>query len=196
MRGLAVFIAFLALTGIACGSVAPNSLTIPAWPAITFQPDIKAPDTATPTPGLLPGNTNTPTAVDSVEPIDSPEPPDTDVLTETPTISTGTPNLPTATLQPPTDTPIPPKPTLEPPTNTPIPPTNTPLPPPTQPPPTLTPVPVPTRPSCDPSYPTVCIPPPPPDLDCGEIPHRRFQVLQPDPHWFDGDENGIGCERD
>ncbi len=29
--------------------------------------------------------------------------------------------------------------------------------------------------SCDPSYPTVCIPPPPPDLDCGDIPHKRFQ---------------------
>jgi micrococcal nuclease len=48
---------------------------------------------------------------------------------------------------------------------------------------------------CDPSYPTVCIPPPPPDLDCGDIPHRRFTVLPPDPHRFDGDGNGIGCER-
>ena len=47
---------------------------------------------------------------------------------------------------------------------------------------------------CDPSYPTVCIPPPPPDLDCGEIPHRRFEVLAPDPHRFDGDKDGIGCE--
>lgn len=49
--------------------------------------------------------------------------------------------------------------------------------------------------NCDPSYPTVCIPPPPPDLDCGDIPHRRFTVLQPDPHNFDGSDNdGIGCE--
>lgn len=48
--------------------------------------------------------------------------------------------------------------------------------------------------NCDPSYPTVCIPPPPPDLDCGDIPHRRFTVLQPDPHRFDGDKDGIGCE--
>jgi len=47
---------------------------------------------------------------------------------------------------------------------------------------------------CDPSYPTVCIPPPPPDLDCGDIPHRRFKVLQPDPHRFDRDRDGIGCE--
>lgn len=47
---------------------------------------------------------------------------------------------------------------------------------------------------CDPSYPTVCIPPYPPDLDCGEISHRRFTVLAPDPHGFDGDNDGVGCE--
>jgi micrococcal nuclease len=47
---------------------------------------------------------------------------------------------------------------------------------------------------CDPSYPDVCIPPPPPDLDCGDIPYRNFQVLPPDPHYFDGDGDGIGCE--
>ena len=49
--------------------------------------------------------------------------------------------------------------------------------------------------SCDPSYPDVCIPPYPPDLDCGEIGFRRFAVLPPDPHQFDGDHDGIGCER-
>ncbi len=59
---------------------------------------------------------------------------------------------------------------------------------------------VPTQPSavspnCDPSYPDVCIPPPPPDLDCKDIPYRRFRVLPPDPHRFDGDHDGIGCER-
>jgi micrococcal nuclease len=48
--------------------------------------------------------------------------------------------------------------------------------------------------NCDPSYPTVCIPPAPPDLDCGDISYRRFTVLQPDPHRFDGDHDGIGCE--
>ena len=47
---------------------------------------------------------------------------------------------------------------------------------------------------CDPSYPDFCIPPPPPDLDCGDIPQKRFTVLQPDPHRFDGDKDGIGCE--
>jgi micrococcal nuclease len=48
--------------------------------------------------------------------------------------------------------------------------------------------------NCDPSYPTVCIPPYPPDLDCKDIPYRRFQVNPPDPHFFDGDYDGLGCE--
>ena len=48
--------------------------------------------------------------------------------------------------------------------------------------------------SCDPSYPDFCIPSPPPDLDCGDIPHKRFSVTGSDPHGFDGDSDGIGCE--
>lgn len=50
--------------------------------------------------------------------------------------------------------------------------------------------------NCHPAYPDVCIPPPPPDLDCADIPHRRFRVLRQygDPHRFDGDNDGIGCE--
>ena len=47
---------------------------------------------------------------------------------------------------------------------------------------------------CDPSYPDVCIPPSPPDLDCSDVPYHNFKVLQPDPHRFDGDKDGIGCE--
>lgn len=47
---------------------------------------------------------------------------------------------------------------------------------------------------CDPAYPTVCIPSPPPDLSCRELPYRRFKVLPPDPHHFDGDGDGIACE--
>jgi hypothetical protein len=51
---------------------------------------------------------------------------------------------------------------------------------------------------CAASYPTVCIRPPPPDLDCGEIPYRNFRVrwdvANPDPHRFDGNHNGVGCE--
>ena len=48
--------------------------------------------------------------------------------------------------------------------------------------------------NCDGAYPDVCIPPAPPDLDCGDISYRRFRVLPPDPHRFDRDKDGIGCE--
>jgi micrococcal nuclease len=48
--------------------------------------------------------------------------------------------------------------------------------------------------SCHASYPDFCIPPPPPDLDCGHIPRKGFRVLPPDPHRFDGDSDGVGCE--
>jgi parallel beta-helix repeat protein len=48
--------------------------------------------------------------------------------------------------------------------------------------------------NCDPSYPEVCIPIYPPDLNCGDIPDRRFAVLPPDPHGFDWNNDGIGCE--
>jgi len=48
--------------------------------------------------------------------------------------------------------------------------------------------------NCDPAYPNVCIPPPPPDLDCGDIPYHNIRVLPPDPHRFDRDKDGIGCE--
>lgn len=48
--------------------------------------------------------------------------------------------------------------------------------------------------NCDPSYPEVCIPPPPPDLDCKDIPYKRFKVTGSDPHHFDGDGDGVGCE--
>lgn len=47
---------------------------------------------------------------------------------------------------------------------------------------------------CDPSYPDVCIAPNSPDLNCGDVPHKRFRVLPPDPHGFDTDQDGIGCE--
>lgn len=49
--------------------------------------------------------------------------------------------------------------------------------------------------NCSSAYPDVCIPPPPPDLDCPQISHRSFRVLPADPHGFDGNDNdGIGCE--
>jgi hypothetical protein len=51
---------------------------------------------------------------------------------------------------------------------------------------------------CAASYPDECIPPPPPDLNCSDIPYRNFRVLRdvadPDPHHFDGDHDGVGCE--
>jgi micrococcal nuclease len=47
---------------------------------------------------------------------------------------------------------------------------------------------------CDPSYPDVCIPPYPPDLNCGDISDKGFKVQGSDPHGFDGDADGVGCE--
>jgi micrococcal nuclease len=49
--------------------------------------------------------------------------------------------------------------------------------------------------NCDASYPDFCIPPPPPDQDCKDIPQKNFKVLSPDPHRLDGDHDGIGCEK-
>jgi hypothetical protein len=72
--------------------------------------------------------------------------------------------------------------------------------PPLQPPPPTTTATTTTTPAanCAPSYPDVCIPPPPPDLDCKDIPYRNFRVVydvpDPDPHRFDGDHDGVGCE--
>ncbi|WP_231104690.1 excalibur calcium-binding domain-containing protein [Haloechinothrix halophila] len=34
----------------------------------------------------------------------------------------------------------------------------------------------------------------PPDKDCGEISERNFRVQEGDPHRFDADGDGIGCE--
>jgi hypothetical protein len=52
--------------------------------------------------------------------------------------------------------------------------------------------------NCAASYPTVCIPPPPPDLNCADIPFTNFRVrwdvADPDPHHFDGNRDGVGCE--
>lgn len=50
---------------------------------------------------------------------------------------------------------------------------------------------------CDPNYTGACVPPYPPDLDCADL---RAMGLTPvrsigsDPHGFDGDGDGIGCE--
>jgi micrococcal nuclease len=52
--------------------------------------------------------------------------------------------------------------------------------------------------NCDASYPSVCIPPieVTGDLDCKQIDFRRFDVIPPDPHQFDLDYDGSGCEND
>jgi hypothetical protein len=51
---------------------------------------------------------------------------------------------------------------------------------------------------CDGSYEDVCIPPAPPDLDCGElvdmgIPLPVSLVGSKDPHHLDPDGDGLGC---
>ena len=48
--------------------------------------------------------------------------------------------------------------------------------------------------NCSIYYPTVCIPDPSPDLDCGEVGFRNFEVLAGDPHRFDWNKDGVGCE--
>jgi len=49
--------------------------------------------------------------------------------------------------------------------------------------------------SCHPAYPDDCIPPAPPDLDCGDIARRvRVDHAHGDPHRFDADKDGWGCE--
>ena len=48
--------------------------------------------------------------------------------------------------------------------------------------------------NCHPGYEGVCIPPPPPDLNCDDIDERNFAVVGTDPHGFDGDNDGKGCE--
>lgn len=47
---------------------------------------------------------------------------------------------------------------------------------------------------CHPAYPDLCLPLNGPDLDCKDVPARRFRVLSPDPYGFDRDRDGIGCE--
>jgi len=47
--------------------------------------------------------------------------------------------------------------------------------------------------TCDDHYAVACIPEATTDLDCADIAPRRFKV-DSDPHNFDGDNDGIGCE--
>lgn len=111
-------------------------------------------------------------------------------------VSTPAPTTTPAPTPPPTATPSPPPTVVPTPTPTTAPtatPTAAPTPAPTAI-PTATAAPPPQN--CDPSYPTVCIPPKSlvGDLNCGDITHRRFAVLPPDPHGFDGNNDGVGCQ--
>lgn len=48
---------------------------------------------------------------------------------------------------------------------------------------------------CAPSYPSVCIAPYPPDLDCPDVlPLVNFAAVPPDEHHLDADNDGIACE--
>ena len=49
---------------------------------------------------------------------------------------------------------------------------------------------------CDESYPDVCIPSPPPVLECSDIDEEDFEVRGSDPHGFDSNDDGVGCEED
>jgi endonuclease YncB( thermonuclease family) len=51
--------------------------------------------------------------------------------------------------------------------------------------------------NCDSSYPDFCVPPFPPDLDCSWVYAQgasHITVRGSDPHGFDGDNDGVGCE--
>jgi hypothetical protein len=48
--------------------------------------------------------------------------------------------------------------------------------------------------NCDPSYPDICIASPPPDLNCDDVSFKDIKVVGDDPHGFDREGDGIGCE--
>lgn len=54
--------------------------------------------------------------------------------------------------------------------------------------------PIPSQVNCDRAYPDFCLPPNSRDLDCQDIPYSQFRVISEDPHKFDSDKDGIGCE--
>ena len=61
--------------------------------------------------------------------------------------------------------------------------------------PTPQPLPEAPAPSCDPSYPSLCLTPGIGNaFNCPDVNQKDFPVLQPDPHGFDRDKDGIGCE--
>ena len=112
----------------------------------------------------VPATTVTPTSIPGVIPTEIPTPEPTQTPSQMPD---STPS--TEPTQPPAPTPAPATPPASEPT-------------------------LPPQADCDPSYPDFCIEPPPPILGCGEIFFINFTVLPPDPHGFDEDNDGFGCE--
>ncbi len=51
---------------------------------------------------------------------------------------------------------------------------------------------------CEPAYPNVCIPSPPPDLECDDkqVPEGPFRAKDEDPHRLDSNKDGSACEPD
>jgi Leucine-rich repeat (LRR) protein len=47
---------------------------------------------------------------------------------------------------------------------------------------------------CDSSYPDNCISFSPSNLNCKDVSDNDFEFLPPDPHVFDRDKDGIGCD--
>lgn len=161
--------AYLPITLLDSSDPRPPTSTPEATATIPISPT--GTNTSTPTPTLTPTSLPTTTEEPTVTATQTLSPTSTPTSTATPSPTATTTTTPTRT---PTTTP----------TKTPTA-TSTPK-------PTATPTKDPSK--CHPSYPTVCIPPPPPDLNCDDIPYRNFTVLPPDPHRFDSDKDGIGCE--
>ena len=165
-------------TSTTVGAIMASIPTATLTPIATLTPT----DTLTPTRTFTPTISDTPTITFTPTITDTPTVTLTPSRTSTPTkTQTPTPSITLTRTKTRTPLPyIPPVETAIPPVEPYIPPVETAIPGPIG--------------NCDPSYPTVCIPPPPPDLNCDDIPFRNFQVLPPDPHNFDGNHDGFGCQ--
>jgi len=51
------------------------------------------------------------------------------------------------------------------------------------------------RQNCDSAYPNICISQSRSNLKCQDVKQHNFKVLPPDPHNFDRNGNGVGCEK-
>nr|WP_297805709.1 hypothetical protein [Tepidiforma sp.] len=166
MRGFLLWAAAAASAGLAAACGGDSADVTTAGMPLGLTGDTLT-STASAREAASPSPSPTPTATPTATPSATPTPTRIPTASPTPTPSPRATPTPTATpTTPPTPTPRPALPT-----------------------PTAT-----RRANCDPSYPDVCIPPYPPDLDCGDIPFRRFRVVGADPHGFDRDRDGIGCE--